>query len=400
MYISHTLEYLRAIRRVLKSTGTLYLNLGDSYASSPPGNKQEIIRWQHGNKSEAGMIDAVRRSTITDGLKPLDLCGIPHRVALAAQADGWYWRSMIIWNKPNPMPESVAGWRWERHKVKVGNRGRTQARKPGMQDHSGNTVISDAIWQDCPGCSKCDQNDGLVLRKGSWRPTSSHDYILMLTKTADYYGDGESVREPHSPNTHARGKNGVMGSGVKAKIDPNKIGAWNKWMKDKPQIPNPAGRNLRSVWTFPTAPYPGAHFATFPKELVRRCILASTSDKGNCPKCGMPWARVSASHIEYSQNIHNHPKYPTGQFGHQAANRHRDGHIPGNKVVETLSWRPTCKCGLDPVPAVILDPFSGTGTALAVAKSLGRHSIGIDISPDYCAMARRRIESITRPMEV
>jgi DNA modification methylase len=116
-YVAKMVEVFAEVRRVLREDGTCWVNLGDSYASTPPGCK-------NGGVSQASTLHGVngisatyretlrqsvgqKRNTITGGLKPKDLCGIPWRVAFALQADGWYLRSDIIWHKPNPMPESV-----------------------------------------------------------------------------------------------------------------------------------------------------------------------------------------------------------------------------------------------------------------------------------------------------
>ncbi|KKL45453.1 hypothetical protein LCGC14_2355520, partial [marine sediment metagenome] len=214
MYVQHTVEILREIRRVLRDDGVVFWNIGDSYAASNRGSgghspKQDSNRgsWTPGN----------HRNEISDGLKPKDLCLIPFRVALAAQADGWWVRSDIIWAKPNPMPESVTD-----------------------------------------------------------RPTRSHEYILMLTKSAKYYWDAEAVKENTSGNTHSRGTKLSPPSETTSEqhIQVDGRRAHKDWSRYTPEILS--HRNLRSVWTFTTEPYPEAHFAVFPEELPKRCILAAT----------------------------------------------------------------------------------------------------------------------------
>jgi len=224
-------------------------------------------------------------------LKPLDMVLIPQYLALRARQDGWYVRSIIIWSKINPMPESVNGWRWERHKIKIGNRGRAREAYSGhigYQDHGDNGgFLQDAIWEDCPGCPKCNPNDGYILRKGSWRPTDSFEYILMLTKSNSYFCDKEAVTElstdpeSHTGRRHrsysrpdyeasAQGREPICNdSGEVGKIYPR--------------------RNMRSVWTFPAGSYSGAHFATYPPRLPELCIRASTSEAGCCLSCGAPY---------------------------------------------------------------------------------------------------------------
>jgi len=219
-YVEHTVEILQEIRRVLRKDGVVFWNIGDSYASgkgscfNPGGGTSSLGKV----RKEAGA-HPLNRGNISElhasGLKPKNLCLIPFRVALAAQSDGWWVRSVIIWHKPNPMPESVNGWRWEKHRVKVGNKGRGKERwrqETGQQDHNKDgSLKQDAEWVDCQGCEKCLPNDGYVLLKGSWRPTNSYEHILMLTKSANYYCDADAGRE--KANYDGRHDTFMKGSG-------------------------------------------------------------------------------------------------------------------------------------------------------------------------------------------
>ena len=228
MYVQHTVEILREIRRVLRDDGVVFWNIGDSYAGSwgDSGHRPErsgVAGYQRPKQTKFFKRDGHPRDprpvTVNPGagLKPKDLCLIPFRVALAAQADGWWVRSDIIWAKPNPMPESVRD-----------------------------------------------------------RPTRSHEYILMLTKSAKYYWDAEAVAEPLKCPDEGKRKT------------PARFGGANKFVETKKQSRlhsgneykgTPSGkRNIRSIWTFPTRPYKGAHFAVFPPELPRRCIKAATRE--------------------------------------------------------------------------------------------------------------------------
>jgi len=221
MYVAHSIEFLRAIRRVLRKDGVCFWSIGDSYAGSGGANENKdrggVIDnpnrlFDFGRQGKTSTVSRVDRGRATGfhGLKPKDLCLIPFRVALAAQADGWWVRSVIIWSKNNPMPESCKD-----------------------------------------------------------RPTDSHEYILMLTKSAKYYWDIEAVRE-----------NGITGD---VRRPYTSKGAWDIDGRPKSQqhggeprehfVP---GRNIRSVWTMNTQPFPEAHFAVFPEELPRRCILAAS----------------------------------------------------------------------------------------------------------------------------
>jgi DNA modification methylase len=237
-YVANMVGVFREVRRVLRDDGTVWLNLGDSYAtgagkaSSPGGGRMPL-----------------------PGLKPKDLVGIPWRVAFALQADGWYLRSDIIWAKPNPMPESVTD-----------------------------------------------------------RPTKAHEYLFLLTKSARYHYDAEAVREPAqdwsvggpgrgiAATTHYHPDNGgneglgklaarykaarrhgvpdgwATGPGSHSTVDHSTRDRNNGPTETVPVVK--AGRNIRSVWTIATQPYPGAHFATFPEKLVEPCVKAGSPPDG------------------------------------------------------------------------------------------------------------------------
>lgn len=147
---------------------------------------------------------------------------------------------------------------------------------------------------------------------------------------------------------------------------------------------NPAGRNCRNVWSIATAPYSGAHFATFPPEIPRRCILAGTSEKGQCPACGKPWVRVTErTPMEINRT----------DWGEQAGTRTAaSGTMTKAPTSTTIGWQPSCPCDAgDPVPQTVLDIFAGAGTTLMVADRLGRNAIGIELNPEYATLARNRI---------
>jgi DNA modification methylase len=213
-YVSKLVDVFREVRRVLKKEGTLWLNLGDSYAGSGKGGQSEEKRsenWQpqYGNKGKRY------------GLKPKDLIGIPWMVAFALRADGWWLRSDIIWHKPNCMPESVTD-----------------------------------------------------------RPTKSHEYMFLLSKSKKYYYDAEVISED-AINTKMPGKNM---RDTRETYGPQNGG--NSGLRDlKQRYKNgdwPTKRNKRTVWTVATKPYSEAHFATFPEKLIEPCILAGCPEGGIC----------------------------------------------------------------------------------------------------------------------
>lgn len=385
LYLEHLVEVFRAVRRVMREDGVAWVNIGDSYANdakwggSTAGKHVADLHGSHGN------IGRARRDT---GLKPGDRMGIPERLVLALQADGWTWRQTVIWSKVNPLPESVSGWRWERCRVKVetlrrgNNRQRNGDLSQAGTDQAGGSLGTTpaASWTHCPGCPKCEPNDGLVLRRGSWRPTTAHEYLYMLTKSGTYFGDGEAVREAASQNTHDRGHgvNPKSLQGVQGRERQN--GSWSAAVAGKV-----SSRNPRSVWEIPSEPFPESHFAVFPRKLIEPCILSSTPAAGSCSECGEPWAPVVETTAATSGR-----EPGASEYSSRDQRFARGGAFTGRES-RTLGHRPTCACSASAAPALVLDPFAGSGTTGLVAIQHGRRFIGIERSPTYCAMARRRI---------
>ena len=229
------------------------------------------------------------------------------------------------------------------------------------------------------------QDDGWILRSAIvWhkpnpmpesvtdRPTGSYEMVFLMTKQGRYFYDAEAVRAP-SGRDHG--------------------------MDGKPDAGNGTA-NARNVWTIPTQGRPDAHFATFPDELPRRCILAGTSEHGVCGECGAPWARVVKSELlkktgpKPTQRARNADALDAG------SSRAMYGHVGGGNrlITQTLGWRPACACDADVVPATVLDPFVGSGTTVAVAQALGRRGVGLDLNPEYLAIAAKRIGAVTLPL--
>ena len=166
-----------------------------------------------------------------------------------------------------------------------------------------------------------------------------------------------------------------------------------KGQQDKP-AGNAGGPNLRNVWTIPTQGRPDAHFATFPDELPRRCILAGTSERGVCADCGSPWTRLTET---TGGNI-GKQSIPSGTLAHGKNTQPSWDTRDGSYQRHTLGWQPTCDHGADTVPATVLDPFVGSGTTVAVAQSLGRRGVGLDLNEEYLGIAAKRIGAVTLPM--
>lgn len=214
-FVGHMVAVFRQVRRILADDGTLWLNLGDSYARNPA--KGQHKPGQSGGKNAYVYDNGNGRASSTflgDGIKEKDLLGIPWRVAYALQADGWYLRQDIIWQKPNPMPESVTD-----------------------------------------------------------RCTKSHEYVFLLSKAPRYYFDSEAVREDAVGGQSGKAASFKRDNSQRAQAIPGQ--GYGTHRPDRDDISyNGDKRNIRSVWTVPTRAYKGAHFATFPPALIEPCILA------------------------------------------------------------------------------------------------------------------------------
>jgi len=426
-YVSKMVEVFREVRRILHPTGTVFLNLGDSYWG---GKGQSSQAWST-EHTDRGVIQGEQHQICGKGetrptdmsheiLKPKDLLEMPSRLVLALQADGWWLRARIPWLKRNAMPESVQGSRWERHRIKIkaggrDGRGMKRALETPEQHNLGpkERALTDAEWIDCPGCPKCDPNDGLVLRMSAGRPTQAVEYVFLLQKSPQCFYDGEAVRVANSPKTLEWSQEiksysqavKELGGDITRKQPITEKGQGFRHLGY-----NPSGRSRRnSDWFFeswqglwtddngePLAfivnpmPYKQAHFATFPPGLVIPCLKAGTSEKGCCPECGNPWVRVVDINPEYKKYLRSGGAPPLGDAPSIGVARHRKGHpssLPEKS--KTLGWRPTCSCGKEPVPCIGFDPFMGSGTVAEVAQRMGRRYLGFELKEkyvkDFCA---------------
>jgi len=315
----------REVWRVLAPTGTLWLNCGDAYsATGKSGGGRQGERWAAHGADVTGPRGG-KWSPPPPGMKPKSLLGLPWRLALALQSDGWILRSEIIWHKLNPMPESV---------------------------------------QD--------------------RPTRSHEQVFLFSKQGRYYYDGEAVREPQSPQTAHKMPYG-RSQGIKGSHSPNGL----IQEAATPSVLLPNGRAMRSVLSLASEPTPYAHFATFPTELVRKCLLAGAPQQV-CRACNKPWVRQ----VETSRVPHAHPPGPNGRQNvpgqeTSATSCFRTGLVP---VRTTTGFFPSCTCAAPTRTARVLDIFAGSGTVGLVARELGHDAVCVDLSWQYLStIARERL---------
>ncbi len=226
------------------------------------------------------------------------------------------------------------------------------------------------------------------------RPTKAHEYVFLLTKSARYYYDAEAIKERASGEPHAPGNktdNGRLSSSMGHLEEPERVWAAN------------GTRNARSVWQINTTPYKGAHFATMPVKLAERCILAGTSAKGCCPKCGAPWKRIVSLGLT-AHDGETASAYAEGSTANRLSRLRQAARERGSEYVNeqrTLGWEPTCDCDAgEPIPCVVLDPFGGAGTTALAAARLGRNYISIDLNAAYAGMAQERVDGVQVAMDV
>lgn len=409
-YVDRIVDVFREVRRVLRDDGVLFVNLGDTYATGAgiarnPGSRHY---GKHDSLVDDSVFPTLQPGRLPISVPPGNLVGIPWRVAFALQADGWILRSCIVWDKPAPMPESVCGTRWVRCRVKVAaatnvdhgkNANYIDRRKVGFNERYDNPEENAAKWKDCPGCQKCEANGGYVLRRGSWRPSTSHEFIFMFAKYKRYFCDGDGSKEPTSGTAHSRG-NGInpkCSAGGLSRQNASFSGAVSELVET---------RNMRSVWRVSSESYKEAHFACYPTELVRRCLIAATSRGGCCSQCGSQYAPV----VE-SRRIATRPGKDSKVTKRDLAiaNGSRPGrpdhpNLVGNRdpqrhttTTVVTGYRATCQCNAPVSRPVVLDCFSGSATTGQVAIHMGCDYIGLEGKPEYAELGVKRLNTPWAP---
>ena len=371
LYVEHLVRVFREVMRVLRDDGTLWLNLGDSYnQGSNSARNPGQSRADGGNIGYRNGVVGLNRPNVT-GLKPKDLIGQPWQIAFALQNDGVaHWRDVRTMEHvmdamhdayiDEPMPEPVRD-----------TLARLYAEYAVAKGHS--WYLRSAIVWHKPNPMPESTTD---------RPTSAYEMVFLLAKHVRYFYDADAIRIPAAEG----GRIKAVPANAKTQVytDASKAGLVNH------ERINPIAANARNVWTIPTQGRTDAHFATFPDELPRRCIQAGTSEHGVCDVCGAQWARVVKIEGRRGVAYHSHRNdLIDGQS--KAANA---PHI----TRETIGWEPVCECDAERVPATVLDPFAGSGTTCAVAQSVGRHSVGLDLNMEYLQIAMRRLEGVTLPL--
>jgi len=284
-YVDKMVEVFRKVRRVLKDEGTVWLNLGDSYASNHyTGARDSDTGWKHGELSQGHQ---ARAGGARGVFKVKDLMGIPWMVAFALREDGWYLRQDIIWHKPNPMPESVTD-----------------------------------------------------------RCTKAHEYIFLLTKQKKYYYDHEAIKEDAV-------NKGKKSDGFKGRQGTADYHAKGGGVGSSEKIYNK--KNKRSVWTVPTKPFKGAHFAVFPPDLIKPCVLAGCPEKV-CVECDTPYEReMEDVDVEPKKNISigdDRKEFDSSMGGGGTSLKGHSGYFKSDGTPVTtpkkdLGFKKQCQCETD-----------------------------------------------------
>ncbi len=323
-YVARLVKVFREVHRVLRPDGSLWINIGDTYA-----NDQKYGGHSSGKHQLA--LHQVERPRRYTGLPAKNLLGIPWRLALALQDDGWILRQDIIWSKVNPLPESV---------------------------------------QD--------------------RPSRSHEYVFLFTKRPKYFYDADAIRTPLKAKTLTTFgcRHQALGNDDLGKV---KSDNWGKSIEEhQPRLNGDgemAGANAKSVWEIASEPFPCAHFAVMPSELARRCILAGSSPLA-CEHCRTPWQRrsIPTGHVNRREAAH----VP----GNSSTKTDSTGWAPTRLTTLTWEPTCACSNSTGSGKCIILDPFLGAGTVALVALQQKRDFIGIELNADYIEMAKKRIEVV------
>ena len=394
LYISHLIQIFDEVKRVLKKTGTCWVNIDDSYAANRSYQVPDSKGCDVGNNMAM---------VTPKGISPKSLCLIPERFAIAMVEQGWILRNDIVWNKPNPMPESAKDrftGSWEHLFFFTKNNQALYWTNSKTFKITGKHPLGthgaeneDWEWIEHSACKgKGCNNKRCINGKIKSSLWEGHDYWF------------EQQFEPQSLDTHSRGTDPKETEKfIEQSIRADGTIAHKDWLKYTNQwLYSPLGRNKRDVWEITTQPYPEAHFATFPEKLCEIPILAGCPG-AICKKCGK--AREKIYEMErpddYDPSIIDSAYQDNCRkaSGAKATSRPLSKIFKdslGSKRIEGGYTECGCNAGFE--PGVVLDPFAGSGATGAVAKKLGRKYIGIDLSPAYCKLHVKRLQGISLPM--
>ena len=333
-FVQSLVEVFREVHRVLKKDGTVWLNLGDTYLNSGAGNKKPSGFQQKSQAATEGNLSQYipkRQYLKAEGLKTKDLIGIPWRVAFALQEDGWWLRQDIIWNKPNPMPESVRD-----------------------------------------------------------RCTKAHEYIFLLTKSKKYFYDHEAIKEPVVNPKRKNYQSGSRPHGENLDRNDNDWGSRSKnkvyEKKNKRTVWSIPPKSFKGAHfaTFPPKLIEPCVLAGTSE--AGHCVDCGSRYKRIVKRNLKNKPDTAKSLIESAQHMGIPDDKAKLRSGLDRKNAYEK-----NPGYQTLAWEATCDCDSPTEPDVVLDPFMGSGTTAIVARQHGRRFIGIDLNPEYLELADKRI---------
>jgi DNA modification methylase len=380
LFIHHLMTIFTECMRVLKKSGSLWINIDDSHSS----NGKDVFDTEKYNSKNGIHCGRARKIA---GVKAKSLIGIPARLQLAMIDAGWIIRNSLIWQKPNSCPESVRDrftsdfehiffvvknndtLYWKNHKTLL----MVDKQPKGIRGIEG----EDWDWVKCRSClgKGCDKCDNLGKKKKSnWE---SRDY---------YFNQQFEPQQQSSIDRTKRQYNGAKTIGIQGGFDVAK----QQYYADKiGNEPNPT-RNMRAVWDISTKPLHEAHFAPFPLDLAEKVINTSVPEQ-ICDICGLPREQVyrdTGNIIDQAGYIQGHDGKTGLHIGTSETSSLRTGCVKEKAqggLTHCACENPTYHAG------IILDPFGGSGTVAVQAKVMNRDYILIDSNPDYCEMAERRI---------
>lgn len=449
-FIGHIIYIYRLVREALTDDGTLWVNIGDSYAATGKSRtKEQAARKSNLKGSMDGQIacsNQPQKIFANLGIKPKDMLGIPWMLAFALREDGWFLRQDIIWAKKNCMPESVGDRCTKNHEyIFLLSKSRkyyfdsTAILEPLAASTQGDSRLKNGTYTDTrpfTGAIGGHNSFGSGMMKpkmpGGW---ANSEYFKNDTALVD-------GRQPR-PGIDTRGGNQGKGTIPKTrkitgaesfapwKHEPDEVLFRTEYVEDPEvqEIPKsqnfkrdkshhlepipgqnavqhrpdrkdtvPTGmRNKRSVWSVATEGFSEAHFATFPQKLIEDCIKGGASEYGCCPICGKGYVRtvetklVPGAKASYNSQVDKRDQDSDGNDA--GSNRMKDGHKPGwhNEVIGE-KWIPGCKHQMTHVKkSVVLDMFMGSGTTAIVSAKLGRDYVGFEQSEKYLKIAERRL---------
>jgi len=412
MYIEHLLLITLECKRVLKPTGVMWWNHGDSYFTgkgscrNPGGGNKSWKSWN----DRKGIFPRGRAAPnrMSKELPPKCLALQNYRLVIRMiDEQGWILRNAAIWDKPNGMPSSVKDrlankyepvfclikntkpqYYWNEKTALMADR------KPSKAEQIEGI---DWEWRECPRC------EGMCKVKEDVEALSAEgdEYIEQVKgevcsrckgtgkikysfwHNLGYWYDLDAIREPHKYSPENRK------GGVKKKVAPKgpNQASYNRLYRlnmAEQEMFHPAGRNPGDVWIIPTQPCPEAHFATFPDALCIRPILA-TCPLEICKKCGKARVRITKSKFTAHTGT-TQSQYREGTSANRLALIRQAAREAGGEYEnerETIGWT-DCGCGVGWDSGVLLDLFAGKGTALIMAKKMGRHYVGYELKKEYC----------------